>query len=263
MPTLSFLLKQAITSTKQRYSLFLQLSLLAGLLASIIYMPATRAMQQLTDLANQLSEDNLSALGAALPEHLPMLIMGHAGLLLIFGLLLPFWARAMAPASLVPWDGLVSSALKRGLASFFHLVAAALMTLATLLVIALVIVLLGGVGGQFLLFAGVVAVIWLSILFSASANAAIVSAAHDENLRLTSAIQLMKPYMRPAVGSLAMVWFATLLLNATLEPVLRAVADGPFGLRLVTFMHGFLGFATAALHISVLYHIPGFRRQTP
>jgi len=270
MPTLIPLLRAAINSAKRRQELFLLLTVFAGLLTSLVYASALESAFSLVATAGAAdnSGTDYTALSEQATEHLPSLIMGQLGLMVVAGFLLPLWARAASPAGLLPWDGSPAFFLRRGMLGFRHLITAALLTLASLVFIFVTATALGFVGGSTSGFGIVLALtvsIWVSIVFSAGANTAIIAAATDQQMTFRDALARNKTFLRPIAGSLAVIWFASILIDAALEPALTGLigADTGFQYRALAFLKGALGFITAALHISVLYNIPGlFRTDT-
>jgi len=259
----------AIASIKLRMELFVLLTIFSGLLTSIIYTPALTALNNLILAAGTSTESgqiDTEAFSALLSDYLPTLIIGHVALLAVFAALLPFWARAANPNGLLPWDGSRNAYLVRSTRSFFHLVTAALLTLVGLGIIILVASILGlasgGAGGIAMLL--IVSIgIWISVILSAAANTAIISSSIDHKIRFTEAITKNRFFLRPIIGSLAFIWFASLMANTTLEPVIKMFFDGTLAVRFVAFLQGSFGFITAAVHISALYKIPGlFRTNT-
>jgi hypothetical protein len=272
MPTLIPLLSTAIKSVAERAKLFILLAIFTGLLTSLVYTPAIDATEKLLvalsaanseALANTAGNSTVaSAELQQLSEHiadlLPTIILGNLGLLAITGFLLPLWARVGSPSHLQPWDGSIARFTQRGMASFFHLTTAVLLTIVALGAIIMVAAIMGGFSGGASglgVLVVVTAGIWVSVFFSGAANTGIIAASADSKLTFAEAMIKNRTFIRPIVGSLAVIWFAAILANVILEPILRGIFDGT---RAVAIAQGTIGYIVAALHISVLYHIPGF-----
>jgi len=265
MPTLVPLLRAAIASANQRRELLVLLSIFAGLLTSLIYTPAIIAIKVITAETSSMetTETDLNALSDLIGLHIPTLAIAYLGQLAVSGFLLPFWARAQNPDNLLPWDGSRDSILRQGWYSYQLLVTSTLYTIAGFIVIALVAVILASISGAitgFVLILAIIAAIWISIFFSAAANTGIIAASIDIKLNLTEAIKRNRFFLRPIVGSLAVILFANIILNAASEPFIDSLFEGDIAARFIAFTSGTLGYLTSALHISALYKIPGIHQ---
>jgi len=262
MPTLGPLIRAAFLSARRRAELIVLLAIFAGLLASLFYTPALTAIFELVSAAGEAGTDDasISTLGEQAIAHLPTLIVGQLALLAITGFLLPFWARALSPAGLVPWAKNDTGYIRRGALGFLHLLTAALLTLVSLIIIIMAASILGFVGasGGFGLMLALVLGIWISVFFSAAANTAIIAAATDQKMTFSEAIVKNKIFLRPIVGSLALIWFISIIADTTIESLLTTVFDGQNTVSAIAFMKGALSFLVPALHIGALYQLPGF-----
>lgn len=267
MPTLGPLLRAAFLSAKRRAELLLLLAIFAGLLASLFYTPALTAIFELVTAASEAGTDDASigTLGEQAITHLPTLIIGQMALLAITGFLLPFWARAASPVGLVPWAKNDPGFIRRGALGFLHQLTAALLTLISLVFIIMVASVLGftGASGGFGVLLALVLGIWISVFFSAAANTAIIAAASDQKMTFSEAIAKNKVFLRPIVGSLALIWFASIIADTTIESILTATLGNGTAFSALAFLKGALGFLVSALHISVLYQLPGFYGAGP
>lgn len=262
MLTIAPLLRAAFTSAKLRAKLLLLLTAFAGLLTSLAYTHATEILATLAASVSNLDNNSseITEFSQQAAAHLPTLIFSQLALMAIYGALLPLWARAASPAGMQPWDGSFDAYLRRSVQSFGFLVTAAILTLVGLFFILIITSVLSSAGsgvGTIAFIAAVTAGLWMSIFLSSAAHTAIILASTDNKRSFTDAIKRSSIFLRPIVGTLAVIWFATILTSAAIEPILRSLVDGTPGARLATFLHGALGFLTAALHISVLHHIPG------
>jgi len=261
MPTIVPLLRIAFHSAKQRAELFFLLTIFAGLLSSIVYSPALPAIFALMESSQEGAE--VAELSAAITDQVPMLIASQLGLLVIAGFLLPLWSRASNPGSLIPWDGSANTLMRRGILGFLHQLTAAILTLLSWALIIMVAALLstaGGAVGSLAILLAITFAIWTSVFFSAAANTAIISASTDIKMTFSDAINKNKPYIRPIIGSLAAIWFLSLALDMLLETLLTRLSDGAPNYVILAFLKGTLGFMVAALHINILYNIPGLFR---
>ncbi len=263
MPKIIPLIKSAIDSAKLRGKLLFLLAVFAGLLTSLLYTPALLALETLlsavTD-SNTKNETDVADLSALITSQVPTLLVSYAGLMAIMSLLLPFWARAAHPVGLTPYDGSITNHLRRALQSFSHLISAALFTIMASTILLMLSSVLGvAVGGVIILFA-VASALWLSIFFNATANRAIIAASTDQKTTFSQAMIQIKAFLRPALATLAIIWVGSIVVNMVFEPVLGGILEGTAKLRSIAFIQGTFSFLTTALHISVLYHIPGLVR---
>ena len=266
MPTISNLLKLSFLSARQRAQLLILLSVLAGLASSLLLIPAMEAMEAikiaLVDAGEgRLNENDLVELVLANADKL---VWGYITLLAIMALLLPFWARASSPLDLIPWDGNISAHGVRALASFFHLLLAAGLTL---MVLMLVLVIMGALGavlgdaGGLLVTVAFALVLWVSLFFSAAANSAIITSSTDKRRPFVAILARLRLFLRPAVGSLAVFVFFSLIVENTFGSIAATLDQEAGTVTLASFVHGAVAFLSTALHISVLQHIPGLTSQ--
>ena len=262
MPTLAPLLRAAYISAKRRTELLLLLAIFAGLLTSLFYTPALAAVFELVTAASETGTDDASfdTLGDQAAKYVPIVIMGQLALLAITGFLLPFWARAASPAGLTPWAKNDADVVRRGLLGFLHQLKAGLLTLISLVFIVMITSVLGftGASGGFGVLLALVLGIWISVFFSAAANTAIIAAATDQKMTFSEAIAKNRIFLRPIVGSLAIIWFASIIADTIIESILTAVFEVGPALSALAFLKGALAFLVSALHISVLCQLPGF-----
>jgi len=180
--------------------------------------------------------------------------------------LLPFWARAVSPLRLTPWDADTSAYIRRVALSFFHLLTAAGLTLVLL---TLLLILLGAIGAilggfnSFLVIIVMAAVLWASLFFSAVANIAIIAASTDRRLPFAAALLRARFFVRPIIGTLALLLFLSFLAENILTALAQNMADVINTTMLTAFIHGASAFLTTAFHISVLQNIPGISPREP
>jgi|GEM_PF-1365983 len=284
MPTIPILLEAASKAALRRPQLLLLLTILAGLLASITYTPAARVMETVmaavpttapsaqpssdqdktSGTATQEAEEALTGLQDALSDGWGTLLFGHLSLLAISGFLLPLWVRGIDPSDRMPWQGGRIAFIRRGTASFFHLLAAIGLTIVALTIFLIIGLLLGSVGGgvlNILVIILLVSIIWLNFYFSAAANIAIRSEAVDRPMKFIKALSLARPFVRPIVGTWALIWFATFIATSVIGGFVNSMIPAVHTATVSTFVHGSLIFLTSALHIAALSAVPSFRAQ--
>ncbi|MBL4790313.1 MAG: hypothetical protein JKY60_15180 [Kordiimonadaceae bacterium] len=284
MPTIPVLLDAASKTALKRPQLLLLLTILAGLFTSITYTPAARVQQavmaalptgvqspqqaaddnETATVSSKTSEEAYAALQKIISDGSGTLLFGQLSLLVISGFLLPLWVRGIDPGGAMPWQGGRVAFVRRGTASFFHLLAAIGLTVIALTICLIVGLLLSSMSAGILnvvVIILLVSTIWLNIFFSAAANIAIRFEALDKRIKFTKALTLAQPFVRPIVGTFALIWFATFIANSIIGGFVNSVIPALHVPAAATFVYGCFMFLTAALHIAALSAIPGLRAQ--
>jgi len=261
MPTILSLIKLAILSARKRAQLLFLLAVMAGLISSITLTPSVLLMEDIQDTVADAGEGQLNeaSLIEMFADGIGTLTGGYIAFLVTIGALIPFWARASSPLHIQPWDGDRSAYARRAVLSFVHLLTATALSLLVLIILLLFTGAIGAaLGGpnSFLIIVVITAMIWANILFSATANIAIIAASTDRKLPFAVAFSHIRLFMRPAVGSLAVFLFLSLIIENIFGSVIHGLVDGKNSAMLTSFVRGAIAFLSTALHISVLENIP-------
>ncbi len=254
IPKITDLLSYAAARTAQRGKLLLLLALMAGVISGVLFAPAYQLMNQAMEALSSLPEATAQGRAAILiSENCALPAWGYLlATLLTAGLLVP-WARAVAAADLLPIDGNFQQMFVRTIRSFWHIILANLVLAAAMLFGGAILVSLASAAGTLamvLVFAGVFAMIWLAITINAVANLAVLMEAQDKPLSLAHAWQKMRPYARPAVASLGIIFLLTLFINIVVSSLLAGI--GLDHDRLWIVLSGAVGFTASAVHITTL-----------
>ncbi len=254
IPKIADLLSYAAARTAQRRKLLLLLALMAGVISGVLFAPAyqliNEAMETLNSVPGATAQDQTAKL---VSENWTLTLSGYLLATLLTAGLLVTWARAVAATDLLPFDGNVQQMLVRTIRSFGHIILANLVLAAAMLFSGAVLVSLASAAGMLamvLVFAGVSAMIWLAVTINAVANLAVTREAQDKPLSLAHAWQKMRPYARPAVASLGIIFLLTFLANILLSSLLASI--GVDYDRLWIVLSGAVGFTASAVHITAL-----------
>jgi len=255
MTRISTLLETGLLSIRNRQKLFLLLAAFAGLLSIIAVAPALDSIAKASNLIAAAAPDGseTAALSEQITAFLPSLFMGFMASLLIQGMLSPLWARAANPVQLIPWDGQIGSLIALGAKCFVYLLTA---TLFSLVLFAFLLSILGKLGTVGILVASILS-IWNALFLSSSANTAIIIASTGQPIKFTAAMARARPFQRQLVSTLALISVGVFVISLFLQNILFAGLSEAIALRVQAFLHGALGYISAAYHISILYCIPG------
>ncbi|MBL4638965.1 MAG: hypothetical protein JKY57_00380 [Kordiimonadaceae bacterium] len=266
MLTIQNFLSHVKAASSRRYKLLLLLALFSGLLTSILFRPATgvigKAIETLGDV--QPSDETIEATARVIVEGFTTLIMGQLALMALAAALLPLWARAMSPQGLIPNQGDLLAGFSRAIAAFQHMFFAGILSVASVLIAAPIIVavsgFLGGLGSLLILVTSF-ALLWLNFAYSAVANFAIIHCAEERDISYITAWRRAQPFLRAITGSYAMIWLAAGVVSFLLSNLL--VQTLPLGLAqtLSLILSGISALLVGALHITGLYALPIINSQ--
>lgn len=262
MPTINSILMHSLKRANLRLELLLLLTLMSGLLTSIFYRPTASVLQTIAEAFAKTEADSegYQPIIDMISNNSGTLILGYLTLLAINALLLPLWARAMAPSNPVPADGGTKAFVQRGLSAFFNILLAALLTMLIAFIVGPIALslasVLGSLGGLLAL-ATAVALLWISLKLTSIAHTVICATALDEKLSFRGALRVVQPFTKPIVAALAFIWLSTSFVNLLLGNLATQSLPGDIGFSLSLLINGATMFLTPALHIGALYAIPG------
>ena len=263
-PTLASLTIAAWTAVRQRMELFFLLAGLSGILSAFLYLPAANVIDEILTILSTPTpdEDQQQAAAAAFSEGASTLFLGHLMVTAVATFLVIPWARASAPGNLVPSGGGVTALLRRGVRSFFHMVAASGLTIILLLVgIPLTAGLTASMGslGNAVTMTVFVLTIWASIALTGTAHLAIAAEARDRQDTLLTAWRRARFFIIPIAGSLAFLVTMMILANMTVAPIILAILPDGLTKMVGLALSGSLLYMVSALHVAALYIVPDFR----
>jgi hypothetical protein len=267
-PTLVSLTTAAIRAVRLRPQLFVLLAALAGILSALLYMPSAAVITEimLAIEAGNDAEGSATELSRILEDGLGTLFLGHLMVTAVTTFLSIPWARTVAPGGLMPTEGGVPAFFRRGLRSFFHMVAANGITiLLGLVALPLVAVLTSGLGGlgSAVMMTSLVILIWAALALTGLAHLAIAAEARDRRETLLTAWRRGRFFLMPITASLALLLLSAFVVNMVLAPIVAALLPDGSEQLVVAALSGAILYGASALHIGALYLVPDFRDLNP
>ncbi len=252
------LLRSAKSMAAKRLELLLLLSLLAGLLTSFLYGPAVDVVNAVAETlsAPDVGEAEVNEAASILSSGLGTLILGQLSLIAISALLLPIWARAAAPGGLIPGEGGIASVISRGIRAFKYLIIATGLTISSFVAVAPIAALLSQMLGSLPIAAGGILVLWLSLTWSATANAAIALSVDDKSVTFRAAWSYTKIFLRPIVGAYAALWLIAGVVNLLLSNLAAQMLPPEYANSLSLVITGTVSYASTAMHLSCIFSLP-------
>ena len=254
------LISGAVQRAGQRWQMLMMLAILYGAVSSIINDPAYAILEAFSAAANSTANQGAGAEPVDFSAELEILQSGFPTLIWVYlaatalsALLLVPWARATASGDFTPGQGDAAAHARRFARSFSHFITATLLTAAALVLGGAVITMLASLIGFLatpLVFAGGLALIWISIILNAVANYAVLYEAQDKPIGFTDAWRKFRPVFIPLSASLAVFIMVSIIASFIVTGLFGV--DG-LNMRLVdTALKSALGFSASALHISAL-----------
>jgi vacuolar-type H+-ATPase subunit I/STV1 len=268
-PTIQNLIGAAVKAARQRTELLLLLSVLAGILTSIVYSPALKVLDDMVAIlgtagGNPNEIDPQAA--SVFSDGVSTLLFCHLAVTAVTTFLIIPWARAIAPGQLMPAGGGALAMWTRGLRSCLHVIAAG--GLSILLVIAAVpiVQLLGGLlgpVGNVLTIALLCLVLWAGFALAGTANLAVAAEARDRRETLLTAFNRSRLFLAPIAGSLALIFLVLMFLNLTVGTMVVTLMPDAWEGRIASVISGAVVYSISALHVAALYTVPDFRDLRP
>ncbi|MFC3053094.1 hypothetical protein [Kordiimonas pumila] len=262
MPTITSMLRYSLHIANIRLELLLMLSILSGIIASVVYKPATRILETaLATLGASTNEENgVHSFTTALIENSGQLVIGYIGLLVATSCLLPFWARVCASPDLTPASGSFSENITRSAKACLYMLQATILTAVAASIGGTFIVtgvsFLGAAGSIIILF-GALAILWLSLLLTSIAHIVICAVSIDKPLSFAAGWYQIKLFIRQGIGSLAIIWLSISVVNLLLSNLVAIYLPEETRLTVSLILNGAGMFLVSALHIGGLYSLPG------
>ncbi|MBV1900853.1 MAG: hypothetical protein KUG56_04185 [Kordiimonadaceae bacterium] len=248
-------------AASRRPELLLLLAVLAGLLTSILFRPATEiinlALESLGD--QQPNDETIEATTKIITRGFSTILLGQIALIAISAFLLPLWARAMGHKGLIPGDGGMLAFVARGMAAFQHIFIANALSVASMLIAVPVLVTLGtalGSMGSLLVMVAAFLLMWLMFAFTSVANFAIIHCAEDKNISYKNAWRQARPFLRPMTSFYATLWLTAGVINLLLSNLAAESLPDEIAMPLSLIISGTLSLLTNALHVAGLFSLP-------
>lgn len=256
--TIAALMSAGAQRASQRWQLLAMLAILYGIVSSIINQPAFSIFEAFASATNTTANSDSSDYSrelAILKDGFPTLIWVYLATTALGALLLIPWSRAIAPGDLIPSQGDAKAHAIRLIRSFSHYITATLMTGVAIMLGGTIVTLLASSIGFLatpLVFAGVLSLVWVSIILNAIANYAVFFEAQDKPVSYADAWRKFRPALVPLSASLAVFYMASIIASFVVNGLF-----GPTGLNLQLpgmAINGAFSFGVGALHIAALAH---------
>lgn len=262
IPTIGGLLLHGLSVVQRNLETLVLLSLLFGIVATVIFWPAAEVIQAVFQVMLQKNDRSLDTANALLNNGSMAIFSGMLGLLTLMSLIIVPWARQAAPSKLMPLSGGTGDLLHRSWRVAIHLITAgglcAIAFFALQLVTGLVANAFPALGG-IVAVAALIACIWMCLALTCTAYLAATAEAQDRRETLRTAWMRARLFLQPMIGCYAAILFLSGMVNIFLSMLAFNLVPAHVVTLVDSIVNFAVSFACNAFYVAALYKIPDFR----